>query len=117
MFILLFFVRLVIFMCQITNAYTPVDMILKVGCAILLRAISIHLFTFLLSFPGRLGAHALPCHTISSCMECMCVACFLLADGRKVPHPGGDERWRVIAERGSGHRDGQPPTASIIITP
>lgn len=53
MFILLFFVRLVIFMCQITNAYTPVDMILKVECAILLRAISIHLFTFLLSFPGR----------------------------------------------------------------
>lgn len=40
-------------MCQITNAYTPVDMILKVGCVILLRAISIHLFTFLLSFPGR----------------------------------------------------------------
>ena len=96
MFILLFFVRLVIFMCQITNAYTLVDMILKVGCAILLRAISIHLFTFLLSFPGRLGAHALPCHIISSFMECMCVACFSLADGHKVPHPGGGECLLVV---------------------
>lgn len=75
-------------MCQITNAYTPVDMILKVGCAILLRAISIHLFTFLLSFPGRLGAHALPCHIISSCMECMCVAFFACR------WPQGAAPWR-----------------------
>ena len=111
MFILLFFVRLVIFMCQITNAYTPVDMILKVGCAILLRAISIHLFTFLLSFPGRLGAYALPCHIISFCMECMCVACFLLADGQKVHTLEGDERWRVIAKRGYGQRKECPPMA------
>ena len=40
---------------------------------------------------------------------------FLLADGHKVPHPGGDERRRVIAERGYGQRKGDPPMAKNYV--